>query len=96
MFDLPLSSSYLGVYFGHSGSKIKQVNQQFGVKVHISPVGGVAPSRRGQRMYAEKLEARVEGGGVEKDLLAVKKELISRAQAVQENRKKHEENVVHM
>ncbi len=90
-FDLPLTHTHLGIYFGASGSSIKQLCKQHCVKIHLGPPGG---DRRGPTgsLNGEKFEVTLTGDKKE-HFSTVRQKMLQRAGLVTTKREKHEERV---
>ena len=103
-FELPITYTHLGVYFGTSGSNMKQLCKEHDVKVHLGPIKAgndnqyshmTGGRNRCSHLTGEKFEVTITGGGVRErnDFLAVQKEMLLRAQLVCGKREKHREHV---
>ena len=106
-FNLPLSSSYLGVFLGTRGKHIKPLCTQYKVQMHLGEEGdsegqgGVARRRRGrwnQHEYiltsSDTIKVTVCSKPEDKvDVEGFKEEMVKRAKTVTESREKHQKNV---
>ncbi|XP_064398162.1 uncharacterized protein LOC135344796 [Halichondria panicea] len=103
-FELPITYTHLGVYFGTSGSNMKQLCKEHDVKVHLGPIKAgndnqyshmTGGRNRCSHLTGEKFEVTITGGGVRErnDFLAVQKEMLLRAQLVCGKREKHREHI---
>lgn len=95
-FVLPLSSRFLGVFFGSGGARIKSLCQQFGVKIHFEEVDKQSNNKSKSSSYltGDSVKVTVEGEvGKKVDFSGVQENLMSRAELVNKKRKQHQENV---
>ena len=98
-FDLPLSSSYLGVFLGTQGKHIKPLCSQYKVQMHLGEENVKGQSRRGMRQqYVQSSDDVIKVTVCSKpedkaDVEGFKEQLLKRATAVSESREKHQENV---
>ncbi len=90
-FDLGITSTNLGVYFGRSGSSINQISKQYNVRIHVGPVGGRTD---GHVSYLRGDKFEVTLIGERRDSLSIVREkMLRRAQLVTERRDKHTQHV---
>ena len=105
-FNLPLSSSYLGVFLGTLGKHVKPLCTQYKVQMHLGEEGdsegqgGVGRRRRGRwnqkyiQTSGDTIKVTVCSKPEDKvDVEGFKEEMVKRAKAVTESREKHQKNV---
>ena len=103
-FDLPLSSSYLGVFLGAGGKHIKSLCNQYKVRMHLgeesgseSQGGGRKRGGRGKQyihLSGDAIKVTICSKPEDKpDVKRFKEELMKRAETVTKSREKHQENV---
>ena len=104
-FDLPLSSSYIGVFLGTRGKHIRPLCSQYKVQMHLGEEdGGESHGREGRRGRGRKKQYILTSGdtikvticskpGDKADVKGFKEELVKRTKAITKSREKHQENV---
>lgn len=92
-FELPLSSSYIGVFVGSGGKHLKELCSKYGVKVHLGE-----ERRKGRGRYVHltgdtvKVTVSYESED-NPDVNGFKEEMLIRAKEVSLRREKHLTNV---
>ena len=103
-FDLPLLSSYLGVFLGARGKHIKPLCTQYKVQMHLGEENSSESQGGGRRRRGRGKQVIQSSGDTIKvtvcfkpedksDVKGFKEELVKRAETVTKSREKHQENV---
>ena len=94
-FELPLSGGHVGLLLGSGGNFIKQLCSKHKVSVHLGEESKEGPKKRGHTyLSGDTIKVTVSHVPEEKaDVEGFKEELMRRATAVNESRKKHTSNV---
>lgn len=88
-FELPLSSSYIGVFVGSGGKHIKELCSKYRVKVHLGEERG---KRRGHYVHLSGDTVKVTVSYKSEDspdVSGFKEEVLKRAKEVSFSREKH-------
>ena len=92
-FELPLSSSYIGVFVGSKGKHLKELCSKYRVKVHL---GEERKKGRGRYVHltGDTVKVTVSYESEDNpDVTGLKEEMLKRAKEVSHSREKHLANV---
>lgn len=98
-FELPLSSSHIGVFMGTGGKYMKQLCSQYGVSVHLGEENEGERRKKGPRYVfatGDTVKVTVYWSAETKvHIDGFKEELLKRAKVVKQSREQHLSNVRH-